>query len=101
MAVIDKPLIETDPKKALSTAVERGLSHICMALGAISGKLSGPLASSTNVDSALRAALLQYAEGERKAANETVKLIGSDDLFKKRLGVMVESHFGLKSSFLT
>ena len=99
-SAIDKPLIVTDPKKSLSTAVERGLSQICMALGAISGKLKGPLKSDDNVDAALRAALLQYAEGERKAANETTKLIGSDDLFRRRLGSMVEDHFGLKSDLL-
>jgi hypothetical protein len=98
--VLDKPLVEVDPKKALSTAVERGLSHICMALGAISGKLSGPLKLDASVDTALRAALLQYAEGERKAANETTKLIGSDDLFRERLGAMVKDHFGLKSTVL-
>jgi hypothetical protein len=98
--VIDKPLVENDPKKARSSAVERGLSHMCMALGAISGKLSGPLNSNASVDSILRAALLQYAEGERKSAIETVKLIGSDELFRRRLGSMVEGHFGLKSSVL-
>jgi hypothetical protein len=97
---LDKPLVETDPKKALSTAVERGLSHICMALGTISGRLSGPLTSDSSVDAALRAALLQYAIGERTAANETTKLIGSDDLFRARLATMVEDHFGLKSTVL-
>ncbi|MET4066812.1 hypothetical protein ABID58_001595 [Bradyrhizobium sp. S3.2.6] len=96
----DKPLIITDPKKALSTAIERGLSQICMALEAISGKLNGPLKLDGSVDSALRAALLQYAEGERKAATETAKLIGSDKLFRERLGAMVEGHFGLKSDVL-
>ena len=98
--VIDAPLIVTAPKKVLSSAVERGLSRICMALGAISGKLNGPLNSNTSVDAALRAAMLQYAEGERNAAVETVKLIGSDDLFRKRLGSMVEAHFGVKSEVM-
>ena len=45
MDAIDEPLIVTDPKKSLSQAVERGLSHIQLALGAISPKLNGPLKS--------------------------------------------------------
>jgi hypothetical protein len=97
---IDKPLIVTDPKKALSFGVERGLSQICLALGAISKKLNGPLKLDTSVDATLRAAMLQYAIGERKAAKETVALIGSDDLFHQRLAAMVEAHFGLKSDVL-
>ncbi|WP_284273981.1 hypothetical protein [Bradyrhizobium iriomotense] len=98
---IDKPLIVTDPKKALSSGVERGLSHVRMALGAISKKLNGPLKSAASVDPILHAALLQYALGERKAANQTTALIGSDELFRERLSTMVEAHFDLKSESLS
>jgi len=45
---IDLPLIETTPKKALSTAAERGISSLCAALDAESGKLSGPLKAAIN-----------------------------------------------------
>lgn len=100
LTAIDKPLIVTDPKKALSFAVDRGLSRICLALGAMSGKFDGPLESHANVDAVLRAALLQYAIGEPDVAKETTKLIGSVDLFRDRLGTMVEAHFGLKSDAL-
>jgi hypothetical protein len=100
MDAIDKPLIGTDSKKALSSAVDMGLSRICLALGAVSNNFNGPLKSDASVDAALRAALLQYAEGEPNAAKETAKLIGSDDLFRERLGALVEAHFGLKSDVL-
>jgi hypothetical protein len=100
LPVIDQPLIDTDPKKALSTAVERGLSRLCAGLGAMSNKLSGPLKIDSSVDTTLRAALLQFALGEGQSAKETAKLIGSDDLLRARLAQMVEDHFGLKSDVL-
>jgi hypothetical protein len=54
--------------KALSFAVDRGLSRILFALGASAGNLEGPLKTDVSVDAALRAALLQYAAGELDAA---------------------------------
>jgi hypothetical protein len=99
--VIDKPLIVVEPKKALSFAVDRGLSEICTALGATSKKLAGPLKLDPSIDACLRAAMLQYAEGEPEAAKATAKLISSDDLLIGRLGAMVEEHFGLKSDILS
>lgn len=100
LAVIDQPLIESE-KKALSGAAEQGLSYLCFGLGAVSGKLSGPLKADVDVDFALRAALLQFAIGEVKSAKETVKLIGSDGLLRDRLAVLVQDHFKLKSDVLT
>ena len=97
---INKPLMITDPKKALSNGVETGLSRIVIALQADSGKLDGPLKSNESVDAALRAALLQYASGQASAAIDTASLIGSDDIFRKRLAKMVENHFGVQSSVL-
>jgi hypothetical protein len=84
ISTIDKPLIETDPEKALSSGVDTGLSRILNALKATSGTLDGPLKSHDSVDAALRAALLQYASGEASAAVETASLVGSDDIFRKR-----------------
>jgi len=99
-AAIDKPLIVTDPKKALSAGVERGVARICLALGAVGKKLNGPLTSIADVDATLRAALLQYALDEPKAALETAGLISSSDLFYERLAHMINQHFGLKSAWL-
>jgi len=56
--IIDDPLITTKPKKALSFAVDRGLSRTLFALGASAGKLEGPLKTDVSVDAALRAATL-------------------------------------------
>lgn len=78
--IIDDPLITTKPKKALSFAVDRGLSRTLFALGASAGKLEGPLKTDVSVDAALRAALLQYATGEVNAAKQTASLIGSDEI---------------------
>jgi hypothetical protein len=99
IAAIDKSLIVTDPKKALSFGVERGVARISLMLGAVAKKLKGPLTSNADIDAALRAALLQYALGELKAASETAGLILSSDLFYERLSHMVEQHFGLKSAW--
>jgi hypothetical protein len=38
--------------------------------------------------------------GDQKLARDTAKLIGSDDLLRKRLAVLVRGHFGLDSSVL-
>jgi hypothetical protein len=100
LRVIDRPLIETAPKKAFSTAATRGISSLCAGLDAESGKLSGPLKADTNVDAALRAAMLQLAAGDDQLARETAKLIGSDELLKKRLAALVRGHFGFESSVL-
>lgn len=100
-SAIDDPLTVTEPKRALSTAVDLGLTRIRSVLGATSGKLKGPLNSNASVDAALRAALLQHAHGETVAAQQTTSLIGSDDLFRRRLAALVEDHFGLKSSVLS
>jgi hypothetical protein len=96
--VIDRPLTVTDPKPALSFAAERGLSRICLGLGAVSSKLSGSLKTDASVDAALRATLLQYAIGDGKAAKETAKLIGSDDLLRGRLAELVHDHFKLETN---
>jgi hypothetical protein len=98
--VIDRPLTETVPKKALSIAAERGISSICEGLDAESGKLSGPLHAETNVHVVLRAALQQFAVGDVTLAQATANLIGSDVLFRKGLAALVRSHFGLESSTL-
>jgi hypothetical protein len=90
----------TNPKKALSFGVDRGLSRILLVLGASVGELEGPLKTDVSVDAALRAALLQYATGEVNAAKQTASLIGSDEIFRKRLSNLVEDHFGLKSEVL-
>jgi hypothetical protein len=95
--IIDDPLITTKPKKALSFAVYRGLWRILFALGASAGNLEGSLKTDVSVDAALRAALLQYAAGELDAAKQTASLIGSGEIFRRRLSNLVEDHFGLKS----
>jgi hypothetical protein len=99
-SAIDEPLVDTDPKRALSAGVDTGLQRIQLALKAMSGKLDGALKSNDSVDAVLRAALLQLASGEVNAAVETTRLIGSDDIFRKRLAAMVKEHFGLESEVL-
>jgi hypothetical protein len=98
--IIDDPLITTKPKKALSFAVYRGLWRILFALGASAENLEGSLKTDVSVDAALRAALLRYAAGELDAAKQTASLIGSGEIFRRRLSNLVEDHFGLKSEVL-
>ena len=43
---------------------------------------------------------LQFAVGDTKLAQATVKLIGSDELLTQRLAALVKSHFNLESSVL-
>lgn len=95
--IVDGTLIVTEPKRALSTAAERGISNIHDEL---SGLANGPLKAEASIDAALRSALLQFAVGDIKLAQATVKLIGSDDLLTQRLSALVKNHFNLEASVL-
>jgi hypothetical protein len=90
-------LIETIPKSTLSTAAERG---ILQAYRQLFGGVSGPAKTNGDADTALRAALLQFAVGETALAQATAKLIGSDDLLRERLAELVKRHFKLETSVL-
>jgi hypothetical protein len=97
---VDDAMKITEPRQGLSFAAESGLMRLMLRLDAISNKLGGALKSETSADAALRAALLQFAVGDKDGAKRTACLIGSDDLVRHRLAKLSFDRFGIETDIL-
>ena len=99
LTVVDHLLVN-EKGSDVSWAMDTGLCHIPIMLGAGSGKLGGAFKKDERVDVVLRAALLQLSAGRRDAARDTTALLASDDVVRESLARICQEHLGVESKLL-
>ena len=86
----------SDPDRALSYAVDRGVRGIRRALGRKKDRFGGAIRSESSRRAVLRGALALYGLGNTTAAKELVARLNSQNTFEKALSEIVDAHFEIK-----
>lgn len=93
-------VLRSDDGRDISRPVNQGVSNIVLKLGALHEGLSGPLASTDEVDTVLRAALLQLSMGDQVAAKASAALICDARTLRQALKRLCEEHLMITSEML-